>query len=266
MANPVAYTKRDGDGFVPAPIAKGGWGPTVGGHVVGGLLARACEEAVDDPELQPARLTVDILRRVALEPVTVAAIVVRSGRRMRAMDATMTQDGELVARATTLYLRRGGEPGGHVWTSPITMPPIPPLPDTWPENPMYIKCFGKEAATGSGFEWQHDGPKYAWVHDFRQLVEGEELSPFVRAALAVDVTSSLTNFGPSGLGFINADYTMTLTRLPVGKFVGMAAVTHYSDGGIATGTASLFDANGPIGVGTSTAIANTTFAAPKSYD
>lgn len=266
MASPSAYTKRAGDTFVPAPIAKGGWGPTVGGHVVGALLARVTEETADDDGLQPARLTVEILRRVALEPVEVTASVVRTGRRMKSVDAVMTQDSQVVGRASTLFLRRGEQPIADVWTSPITMPAIPSEPESWPETPMFITCFGRDVGDGGGFEWQHDGPKYAWIRDFRQLVEGEEVSPFVRAALAVDVTSSLTNFGPSGLAFINADYTMTLTRLPVGKFVGLAAVTHYSDDGIATGTASLFDVGGPIGSGMSTAIANPTFSAPRSYD
>jgi hypothetical protein len=39
----------------------------------------------------------------------------------------------------------------------------------------------------------------------------------------------------------------------------MASLTHYSDGGVATATASLFDARGPIGNGASTAIANSNF-------
>lgn len=266
MTTPLAYTKRDEQTFVPGPIAKGGWGPTVGGHVVGGLLARACEQESDDADLQPARLTVEILRRVALEPVTVTASTVRQGKRMKSVDAVMTQDGQVVARASTLFLRRGDQPAGPVWTSPITMPPAPSVPETWPATPMFIKCFGREVDGAGGFEWQHDGPKFAWIHDFRQLIEGEPVSPFVRAALAVDVTSSLTNFGPAGLDYINADFTLSLCRLPVGLFVGLAAVTHYSADGIATGAASLFDADGPIGTGTSVAIANPTFAAPKSYD
>lgn len=57
----------------------------------------------------------------------------------------------------------------------------------------------------------------------RDLVDGEELTPLLRAALAVDVTSSLTNFSTDGLAFINADYTLTLSRLPRGLYIGMAA-------------------------------------------
>jgi acyl-coenzyme A thioesterase PaaI-like protein len=257
----TAYFEREGDFFVPNEIAQGGWGPTLGGQVVGGLLAREIDRATVDADLQPARLTVDILRRVSMEPVRVHALLVRSGRRMQAIDATITQGDEVVARASALYLRRGPQPDDDVWTTPITMPPLPEKPDEWPESlPMFVQPYGRNPDTdGAGFAWQHDGRRYAWVYDFRELVKGEKLTPFVRAAMAVDVTASLTNFGKSGLRFINADYTMLLSRLPEGEFIGMASLTHYGDGGVATATASLFDARGPIGNGVSTAIANSNF-------
>lgn len=68
------FVSGDG-GFVPNEIAHGGWGPTLGGQVVGGLLARAVEVLVTDDGLQPARFTVEILRRVASAPVRVSASV-----------------------------------------------------------------------------------------------------------------------------------------------------------------------------------------------
>ena len=109
----------DGDTFVPNDIAHGGWGPTLGGQVVGGLLARAVEQQRADPELIPARFTVDILRRVATAPVQVHADVVRTGRRMQALDARLMQGGELVARASTLLLKQSGKPSEIPWTTTI---------------------------------------------------------------------------------------------------------------------------------------------------
>jgi acyl-coenzyme A thioesterase PaaI-like protein len=257
----AAYFEREGDFFVPNEIAKGGWGPTLGGQVVGGLLAREIDRATVDTDLQPARLTVDILRRVSMDPVRVHALLVRSGGRMQAVEATITQGAEEVARASALYLRRGPQPADDVWTTPITMPPVPDMPDEWPDStPMFVQPYGRDPDSACGdFAWQHDGRRYAWVYDFRELVKGEKLTPFVRAAMAVDVTASLTNFGLTGLRFINADYTMMLSRLPEGEFIGMASLTHYSHSGVATATASLFDVHGPIGNGVSTAIANFNF-------
>ncbi len=125
---------------------------------------------------------------------------------------------------------------------------------------MFITAYGGEATNGSGaFAWQHDGPRYAWLREIRDLVEGEELTPFIRAAMAVDVTASMSNFSTSGLSFINADYTLTLSRLPEGPYIGRASLTHYSAAGIATGAASMFDARGPIGCGVTTSAANQHF-------
>jgi acyl-coenzyme A thioesterase PaaI-like protein len=255
------FLVSDGDAFVPNEIAHGGWGPTLGGQVVGGLLARAVEQKRADPELIPARLTVDILRRVAHAPVRVTADVVRVGRRMQAIDARLTQDGELVARASALLLRQGHQPDVIPWSTELSMPRMPEEPAQHDGSvPMFITPYG--STDGSvAFPWQHDGPRYAWIRELRPLVDDEELTPFVRAALAVDVTASLTGFSTAGLEFINADYTLALCRLPEGPFIGLGGLTHYSAGGIGVGSASLFDARGPIGSSVTTAASNPNFRA-----
>jgi acyl-coenzyme A thioesterase PaaI-like protein len=259
----VPFFVTAGDDFVPNDIAHGGWGPTLGGQVVGGLLARAVEQQRADVELIPARFTVDLLRRVATAPVRAHANVVRTGRRMQAIDASLAQGGELVARASTLLLRQGEQPRELPWTPTISMPPVPSEPDRFDGTlPMFISPYGGEG-TDTAMPWQHDGPRYAWIREIRSLVDDEALTPFVRASMAVDVTASLTGFTPSGLGFINADYTLTLCRLPDGPYVGLAGLTHYSANGIAVGSASLFDARGPIGSSMTTAAANPNFRPPE---
>jgi acyl-coenzyme A thioesterase PaaI-like protein len=253
------FFNSDGDTFVPNDIAQGGWGPTLGGQVIGGLLARTVEQKQADTELIPARFTVDILRRVATAPVRVEADVIRTGRRMQAIDARMIQDDELVARASTLLLRRGDQPDELPWTTTVSMPPIPNEPAQFDDSvPMFITPFGGDP-NELAFPWQHDGPRYAWIREIRSMVDDELPTPFVRAATAVDVTASLTGFSRAGLGFINADYTLTLCRLPEGPYIGLASLTHYSAAGIAVGSASLFDASGPIGSSVTTAAANTNF-------
>lgn len=261
------FTVPRGNSLVPNEIAQGGWGPTLGGQVIGGLLARGIEQHVTDDELLPARLTVEILRRVATAPVRVVATAVRTGRRMQSVDATMTQDDEIVARGSALYLRRSAQPDGQIWTTPLTMPPLPHEPAQFDNDvPMFITAYGRTPDQSDASPWQYDGPRFAWLREVRALVEGEEVSPFIRAAMAVDVTSSMANYSTTGLAFINADYTLTLSRLPDGPYIGLAALTHYSEAGIATGTASLFDTRGPIGSGTSTAVANRHFLKGKFAD
>jgi hypothetical protein len=47
------------------------------GVFVGGILGHAVERAADDPDLQPARLTVDLLRPAPMTPVRIRTKVVR---------------------------------------------------------------------------------------------------------------------------------------------------------------------------------------------
>jgi hypothetical protein len=268
-AVPTCFFVTDGEGYVPTSLARGPWGPSLSGNYIGGLLGRAVEQEVDDAELQPARLTVDLLRPVALQPLRVHSSVVRDGRRLRLVDAVMTQNDVMVARASALFLRRGEHTEGGVWTTPVTMPAIPAEPAVLADDlPMLLHSFGRDAVAGSPgvgvTEWRHDGQKFAWVRETKLLVDDEPMSPFTRAVMAGDVTSSLTHWGTDGLQFINADYTITLSRLPDGVYIGLASMTHYGHAGVATGVATLFDESGPIGSGMATALANPGFAPPPS--
>jgi acyl-CoA thioesterase len=268
-AVPTCFFVTDGEGYVPTSLARGPWGPSLSGNYIGGLLGRAVEQEVDDAELQPARLTVDLLRPVALQPLRVHSSVVRDGRRLRLVDAVMTQNDVMVARASALFLRRGEHTEDGVWTTPVTMPAIPAEPAVLADDlPMLLHSFGRDAVAGSPgvgvTEWRHDGQKFAWVRETKLLVDDEPMSPFTRAVMAGDVTSSLTHWGTDGLQFINADYTITLSRLPDGVYIGLASMTHYGHAGVATGVATLFDESGPIGSGMATALANPGFAPPPS--
>jgi Thioesterase-like superfamily len=263
-----AFFVPEGDAFAPTDWARGPWGQTISGNYVGGLLGHVIERDAGDPELQPARLTVDLFRPAALaDPVRVETTVVREGRRLKLVDATMTQAGTVVARANALFLRPGEQPAGERWSTAVTMPPVPAAPDPLPDDIVtLIWTYGKNGDTPStGLDaWAHHGPKYIWTRDVAAMVEGIELTPFTRAAMAGDMASSLTHFGADGLPFINADYTLTLSRLPDGPYLGLAALTHHSHAGVATGTALVVDAKGPIGTATATALANPGFSPPRA--
>jgi hypothetical protein len=263
-AAPMPYFIRDESRYVPTEIARGGWGPALSGHVVGGLLGWAAERAVDDPQLQPARLTVDLPRPTALEPIEVRTHVQHDRRRLRLVEAVLLQRGVPVARASALFLRRGPQPEGRVWSRPVQMPPLPIDEDDAPS--LFMRTYG----WGSGIqnpdpEWARThGPKYTWLHETRPLIDGEPFTAFTRAAMAGDITASIANWGTNGLEFINADYTLTLSRLPEGPHLGLASVTHNSHDGVATGSAVLVDHKGPIGSAVSVAIAHSGFLAPSA--
>jgi hypothetical protein len=266
-SGPSAFFVVDGETFIPQSIARGPWGQTISGNYVGGLLGHVLERDAGDPSFQPTRLTVDLFRPAALAPVRVDTTVTRQGRRLKLVDAVMTQADHVVARASALFLRRGEQPADDIWSLPVSMPPVPATPDPIPRGlAMLVWTYGKDDhSPGPGFgldAWAHAGPKHIWVRDIRPLIDGEELTPFTRAAMAGDMVSSLTHYGPSGLQFINADYTLTLSRLPEGPYLGLSALTHYSHDGVATGTATIVDQRGPIGSGVANALSNPGFDPP----
>ena len=116
-SGPSAFFIADRDTFVPQPIARGPWGETISGNYVGGILGHVLDRDASDPEFQPARLTVDLFRPAALAPVRVDTTVTRQGRRLRLVDAVMTQSDTVVARASGLFLRRGEQPAAKIWSS-----------------------------------------------------------------------------------------------------------------------------------------------------
>lgn len=250
------YFSVDGDIMVPTPVARGPWGDTVSGHAIGGLLGRAVALASEDPDFLPARLTVDLLKPAQMSPMQVRTSVVRSGRRITIIDAQAFQDDSVVSRATSVFLRTGSTPEGQVWTPATTTPPLPT--GTWARRqPAFeLWCYGAPSGPGGDeTEWrQTDHRKFAWIKEIRNLVDGEPLTPFVRAALAGDVTSAVTHWGTDGLRYINADFTLTLSRLPDGDHIGLGSDGHHSSAGIASGAATLFDHLGPIGHSVCTAL------------
>lgn len=261
----TGYFSRRAETFYPQSIARGGWGESVSGHVVGGLLGWAAERVVDDAAFLPARLTVDLPRPTAFEPVDLETRVLRNGGRLRLVEVVMLQGGEVVAQATGLFLRRGEHPAGTVWSPDIEMPPFPTDVQS-SDNALFVRTYGwGMAIQNPDPNWSGEGgKKFTWLRLTQPLIQDEPLTPFTRAAMAADVTASLANWSSDGLKFINADYTVTLSRLPDGPMIGLASQGHCGHDGIATGSATIFDQHGKIGTSVAVSLAQAGFRPPSA--
>src|SRR5690606_7544071 len=80
--------------------------------------------------------------------------------------------------------------------------------------------------------------------------------PFVRSAVVAESTSLVTNLGSEGIGYINGDLTVALSRLPVDDWILVQGDSHWAADGVAVGTSTLFDSRGAFGSGMVTAVAN----------
>ena len=249
------FFHRTGDAYQPTPSARGPWSPTsLHGRVVAGLLAQAIEDRHGEPDLMPARFTIDMYRLPDLSAAEVTVTPIRVGRRIKVIDAEYLVGGVSMARATCQFLRQTENPEGDVWSPPNWDAPkpadIPPPED--PRRSMGGMWSTRPISGGFGTA----GPdKRLWMSDFREVVEGEPTSPFVRVALAADFASPFANSGSNGLSWINSDITLYLARTPVTEWIGFEVRNHQSSKGVAVAECWLYDEEGPIGTSSVAALA-----------
>jgi hypothetical protein len=242
------FLRRDGEVYLPAPAAIGPWGPgTMSGMVVAGLVAHAAECAIGGDGFLGTRLTVDMIRMATIDKTTATATVLREGRRLRLVDVAVEQNGRGVAHGRVVFTHPSPTPDGQVWSDPAPVP-IPTLDDDWPAGrPRAFSDAGGESS-GDFDVWRDPAQrKYMWFRFDQELVEGEAMSGFVRAACVADAANPLTNWGSSGLQYVNSDVNLMLAREPVGPLVGLAARDRQENDGISIGVATMHDLSGPVG-------------------
>ncbi|WP_049746116.1 acyl-CoA thioesterase domain-containing protein [Mycolicibacterium goodii] len=233
--------------LVPLAAAAGNWGPSrMRGMAVSGALARAAERSIGRPDMRPVRWTLDLYRPAALAPCNTCSRVVRSGRRLCLVESELLQNDSPVARSTALFLQPDYRtPEGRTWApSHDIAPPPTELAPTGRESRLYYS--EGIGWTGSGAEHQSAARKQVWILPVT-VVEGEQSSPFVHAASSADVASLVSNWGNSGMEFINADVTLTLSRPPVSTEIGFSAMDRTEADGISVGTSAVFDRAGVLG-------------------
>jgi hypothetical protein len=248
---PAHFTLSEDGAFTPTRFALSHWGDDhLNGPAVVGLAAQVLEKHFGSPDFMPTRLTVDLFRAARSAPTRVDVREVRDGRRVRSAECDVLQDGRAVARATLVQYRRSSAPPGRQWAA--SMPhPTPPTPDD-----QMMPFVGSQAGwTRTPAAHQNDSRK-SFYYGGINVVAGEMVSPFVRAVIVAEATSLVTNLGTAGIGYINGDLTVALSRLPVDEWICIQGDSHWASDGIAVGTATLFDHEGAFGSGMTTAVAN----------
>ncbi|MDR1999338.1 MAG: thioesterase family protein [Frankiaceae bacterium] len=252
-----AFFTPDGAALVPQPFARSPWGQILHGRLIGGLAARAADGVLaDDPELTCSRITVELFRSAPLEPVAVSTRTIRAGRRIMVIETTVEQGGEPIGQGKAVLLRRSEQPPGI----------LPPPPAWHAEPPADLDEPRQAGHSGWRAPWDSwpvapsEGAAGArggmWMRDRHPLVAGEPLTPLVRIGIAADLASPIGNSGSAGLGFINADYTLYLSREPRGELIGIQPHGHLSDRGVAVAQCIAYDLDGAFGFLGTTAVAN----------
>ena len=249
-----SFFRTDGSNYYPNPVCAGPWDPkSLHGRVIAGLLSYEIESNHGDLDFHPARLTVDLYRQPNFSPIQVASQKIRDGRRIRVVDAELTSEGKSIGRATCQLLKCPRNPEDSIWQRPNWSVPSPQEIESESLNPL-----------GGMWEIRHiknrndsSQQRCLWMREVRQLIEGQELTPWQRVALAADFASPFANSGEKGLAFINTDITLYTHRPPTTPWIGFEVMNHQSDKGIAIAECYLYDELGPIGSSSVTALAQT---------
>jgi hypothetical protein len=241
-----------GDGrYVASELTRGPWDP--GAQHAGpaaALLGREIEGIDGSAGFQVGRIVFEILRPVPIGEVRVESRVLRPGRKVQLVEASLSGEAGELMRATAWLLRVAEL---DLPAEAVDMAPAPQGPEEgW--TPEFFPT-GHDVGYQSAMEWKavagaflEPGPATVWMRMRHPLVAGEEPTPLQRALIAADVGNGISAvLDYREFVFINVDLTVHFERMPAGEWVCVDAVTRPQTSGIGTAESVLSDERGRIG-------------------
>ena len=251
MDEPVFHT--DGTGFVPTAHARGPWDPNaLHGGAPAGLLARAVERFSPDPGLRVARLSYEFLRPVPLHRLELEVRLLRPGRRVQLVGASLRAGGVEVCRVTGLRVAR----------TPVDLGSMSKVLSTSYGRPETLTttlfALGRPegqsfASTGVEMRFARGGvdagPAAVWLRLRRPIVDDEEPSQLMRVAAAADFGNGVSwELDFRRFVFINPDLVVALWREPRGEWVLLDSATRAEPDAGAVAFSGLHDPDGQVGL------------------
>jgi hypothetical protein len=262
----AAFYERDGDSYASSERTRGPW--DAGSQHAGpptALIVREIERLpVEGPPRQVGRVTCEILRPVPISQLWVEAQIVRPGRSVELVEATLSDERGPLVRARAWRLRvadvdipaaLGSAGGPPADPSPGLLAPgvRPPGPEEGEETEFFPT--GADVGIHHAMDFRflrggflEPGPATMWARMRGPLVAGEDPSPLQRLAVAADFGNGISStLDWQGFLFINVDLTIHVVRPLEGEWVGVDSVTLPERHGLGLTDTALFDEHGPVG-------------------
>ncbi|GAA1908509.1 thioesterase family protein [Nocardioides lentus] len=244
------FTATGPDAFTPTEHVGGAWEVSEQ-HIAPalGLLVRAVEadrDARRDDGLVLGRCSFDILGTVPMAEVTVAVRVLRPGRTIELVEASLAHAGRdvVVLRA---WLTRPADTAA--WAGGA-LPPLPGLAETEPFDGTGTWPGGFIRSVEIRRRLLTQGRAQCWVRSHHDLVADRATGPVAATLGLVDVANGLATREPPGtLAYPNLDLTAHLFGpTPAAReWVGFDTTVTFGAGGVGLTSTVLHGADGPFG-------------------
>ncbi|MFD1507342.1 thioesterase family protein [Georgenia yuyongxinii] len=245
----MAYFERVGASAFRATGHVGGAWRTDEQHIAPalGLLAHAVEldrDARRDDSLVVGRLSYDILGTIPIDVVETSVRVVRPGRTVELVEATLGHDGRDAVLLRAWLMRPGDTTRVHATPLPRITPPAD-MP-VWDASTVWPGGFVASAEVRR--EQVEPGRAAFWVRTPLPLVHGEEVSRLASAAGLFDIANGMTvRVDPRDVAFPNVDLTAHLFTQPRGDWLGFDTTVSFGPSGLGLTSSVIHDSGGPIG-------------------
>jgi hypothetical protein len=243
------YEAIDEHRYKPTAHAGGAW-DTDEQHFspLGGLIVHAVDRhrsGRPDDGLVPARISFDILGRLALDECEIRVETIRPGRTIELVEAVALISGRPVVRARVWMLGSSDTTavaGGadDRLTPPEELSPWP-LTSVWPGG--YIASLDVRPLAPP-----RPVRATAWISTPHSLVAGQDASPLASYVALVDTANGIAVRQPPTVWmFPNVDLSIHLHRRPEGRWTGLDTTVTFGPTGQGVTSTVLHDVAGPVG-------------------
>ncbi|QWC83745.1 thioesterase family protein [Nocardioidaceae bacterium] len=249
MSASAFYVPLGDDTFESTPATASPWDESLQhGGPPSALLAHAIEGVRSSDDLQVARFTANFLGGIPQGRVRVEASVVRPGRRVELVEATLWAGDRPAVTASAWLIRSTPGATAEHWR------PDTAVPDIGPEGPeRFFDGVSPTWGYGRAIDWRfveggyEPGPALVWTRLRIPLIEGTETSPLERLLVVADSTNGLSLTLPLAEWWaIPPTLMVSVERAPAGEWVLLDACSTIGPDGVGTASGTASDDRGVV--------------------
>lgn len=234
--------------YNPTEHAQGAWNPHEQ-HMApaSGVIAYELERFNPRSDVRIGRVSYDIFGLISLDKFTVETKVIRPGKTIELIEATMKSQGKvcIVARAWRMMVSDTSVVSGLEDEKVLHPEEYPVWQGMLRWGGGYIRSINVRA----DLENHRPGKGIVWISTDKAMVEGEKTSSFTRLLGLIDTANGIVprQEGEFAWAFPNLDLQVHLYRLPEGDWLGLETVQQYGADGVGLTSSVLHDIHGPFG-------------------